>query len=158
MKYILMMHAPRGTGEYQVGSWSPDDFNAHIAFMHRLNADLAASGELAGAEGLASPAHARIVRAGKNGGAPAVTGGTPSHGRRAAAGGRVSVGVVAQRRSSSGCGGRVVVAAAGGPCTSAWYSFVFTAENISVGRVGAPRSASTTQSASSSERPSAWSA
>jgi hypothetical protein len=75
MKYILMMHAPRGTGEYQIGSWSPDDFKAHIAFMHRLNADLTASGELAGAEGLAPPAQARIVRAGKNGGAPAVTDG-----------------------------------------------------------------------------------
>jgi hypothetical protein len=74
MKYMLMMHAPRGTGDYQVASWSPDDFKAHIAFMQRLNQDLTASGELVGAEGLASPAEAKVVRAGKNG-QPAVTDG-----------------------------------------------------------------------------------
>ena len=74
MKYMLMMHAPRGTGEYQVNAWTPDDFKAHIAFMQRLNKDLTASGELVGAEGLASPGEARVVRAGKNG-QPAVTDG-----------------------------------------------------------------------------------
>ena len=67
MKYMLMMHAPRGTGEYQVNAWTPDDFKAHIACMQRLNKDLTASGELVGAEGLASPGEARVVRAGKNG-------------------------------------------------------------------------------------------
>jgi hypothetical protein len=74
MKYILMMHAPRGTGEYQIDSWKPEEFKAHIAFMHDLNRDLAASGELAGAEGLAPPSQAKIVRAGKHG-SPAVTDG-----------------------------------------------------------------------------------
>ena len=74
MKYMLMMHAPRGTGEYQVGSWSPEDLQAHIAFMHRLNGELTASGELVGAEGLAAPGEARVVRAGTNG-VPAVTDG-----------------------------------------------------------------------------------
>ena len=74
MKYMLMMHAPRGTGEYQVNAWTPDAFKAHIAFMQRLNKDLTASGELVGAEGLASPGEARVVRAGKNG-QPAVTDG-----------------------------------------------------------------------------------
>ena len=74
MKYMLMMHAPRGTGEYQVNAWSADDFKAHIAFMQRLNRDLTASGELVGAEGLASPGEAKIVRAGKNG-QPTVTDG-----------------------------------------------------------------------------------
>jgi hypothetical protein len=34
---MLMMHAPRGTGEYQITSWSPDEFKAHIAFMQKLN-------------------------------------------------------------------------------------------------------------------------
>jgi hypothetical protein len=42
--------------------------------MHDLNRDLTAAGELAGAEGLAPPGQARIVRANKNG-APAVTDG-----------------------------------------------------------------------------------
>jgi hypothetical protein len=74
MKYMLMMHAPRGTGEYQVMSWSPDDLKAHIGFMRRLNKELTESGELAGAEGLASPGEARVVRAGKDG-KPAVTDG-----------------------------------------------------------------------------------
>lgn len=74
MKFMLMMHAPRGTGEYKVNQWSPDDFKAHIAFMQRLNRDLTASGELAGAEGLAQPGDARVVKAAKNG-APVVTDG-----------------------------------------------------------------------------------
>ena len=74
MRFMLMMHAPRGDGEYQVGSWSPDDLNAHIAFMHELNRDLTTTGELAGAEGLDAPKGARIVKAGPNG-APAVTDG-----------------------------------------------------------------------------------
>ena len=74
MRYMLMMHAPKGDGSYQVGGWSPDDLKSHIAFMHRLNKELIESGELAGAEGLASPGEARVVRVGKNG-APAVTDG-----------------------------------------------------------------------------------
>jgi hypothetical protein len=71
---MLMMHVPRGTGDYQIGGWSPEDFKAHIDFMHRLNQELTKSGELAGAEGLAAPGEARVVRAGKHG-TPAVTDG-----------------------------------------------------------------------------------
>jgi hypothetical protein len=74
MKYMLMMHAPRGAGDYQVNNWTAEDLKAHIAFMHSLNKELAGSGELVGAEGLASPGEARVVRAGKNG-VPAVTDG-----------------------------------------------------------------------------------
>jgi hypothetical protein len=64
---MLMMHAPRGTGDYAVGGWKPEELQAHIAFMHNLNRELTASGELAGAEGLAAPGEAKLVRAGKNG-------------------------------------------------------------------------------------------
>ena len=74
MRYMLMMHAPRGTGDWAVMSWAPADLEAHIAFMHRLNKTLGNNGELVGAEGLASPSDAKIVRAGKNG-APVVTDG-----------------------------------------------------------------------------------
>jgi len=74
MRFMLMMHAPRGTGDYQIGSWSPDDLKAHIAFMHSFNKELRDAGELVGAEGLAAPGEAKIVRAGKNG-VPAVTDG-----------------------------------------------------------------------------------
>ena len=74
MRYMLMMHAPRGTGDYQVNSWSPQDLEAHIAFMHSFNKDLREAGELVGAEGLAPPGQAKVVRAGNNG-VPAVTDG-----------------------------------------------------------------------------------
>jgi hypothetical protein len=67
MKYMLMMNAPRGTGDYAVTSWSPEDLKAHIAFMHALNEDLKRAGELVSAEGLASPGEAKLVRIGKNG-------------------------------------------------------------------------------------------
>lgn len=74
MRYMLMMNAPRGTGDYQINSWSPDDFQAHIDFMHSFNRELTESGELVGGEGLAAPGEARVVRAGKNG-SPVVTDG-----------------------------------------------------------------------------------
>jgi hypothetical protein len=74
MRYMLMMHAPRGTGDWQAFKWSPEDLKAHMGFMHQLNKELTASGELVGAEGLAPPGAARVVRAGKNG-LPAVTDG-----------------------------------------------------------------------------------
>jgi hypothetical protein len=74
MKYMLMMHAPRANGDWQVGNWSPEELKAHIGFMIQLNRELTESGELVGAEGLAGPGEARIVRAGKNG-LPAVTDG-----------------------------------------------------------------------------------
>ena len=67
MKYMLMMHVPSGKSDYQVNEWSPEDFKAHIDFMHRFNRELTESGELAGAEGLAAPGEAKLVRAGKNG-------------------------------------------------------------------------------------------
>ncbi|HEX6307706.1 MAG TPA: YciI family protein [Longimicrobiales bacterium] len=71
---MLMMNAPRGTGDYQITDWSPEDFEAHMAFMHNFNRELAESGELVGGEGLAAPGAARVVRAGRNG-APVVTDG-----------------------------------------------------------------------------------
>jgi hypothetical protein len=76
MKYMLMMHAPRGTGDYQVDQWSPEDFQAHIAFMHRFNRELTESGEWADAQGLTPPGEARLVRAGKDG-APVTDGPFP---------------------------------------------------------------------------------
>jgi len=74
MKFMLMMNAPQGDGDWNVSKWTPEDFKAHIDFMARFNKELRASGELVGAEGLAMPNEARIVRATKSG-APAVTDG-----------------------------------------------------------------------------------
>ena len=67
MRYMLMMNAPRSTGDWQVTRWSPDDFKAHIAFMHRFNAELTEAGELVDAQGLSSPGEATLVRAGTDG-------------------------------------------------------------------------------------------
>jgi hypothetical protein len=66
MNYMLMMNTPRG-GDYQVMSWPKQDLDAHIAFMIGFAKKLGAAGELVGAEGLASPAQAKLVRAGANG-------------------------------------------------------------------------------------------
>ncbi len=74
MKFMLMMNAPRGTGDWAVLKWAPEDLKAHIGFMKRLDGQLREEGVLVGGEGLAPPGQARIVRAGK-GGAPEVTDG-----------------------------------------------------------------------------------
>ncbi|MEJ7733621.1 MAG: YciI family protein [Polyangiaceae bacterium] len=66
MKYMLMMNTPTG-GEYQIASWPGKDIKAHIAFMHAFARKLKDAGELAGAEGLASPDQAKVVKAGKDG-------------------------------------------------------------------------------------------
>ena len=74
MRYMLMMHVPGGHADYQINNWTPEEFKAHIAFMQRFNQQLTEAGEFVGAEGLAPPGQARVVRAGKQG-APAVTDG-----------------------------------------------------------------------------------
>jgi hypothetical protein len=74
MKYMLMMHAPRGKGDWAVMDWPQQDLVAHIGFMKRFSKELGDSGELVAAEGLAGPNEARVVRAGK-GGEPEVTDG-----------------------------------------------------------------------------------
>ena len=74
MKFMLMMNAPRGTGDYQVNAWSPNDLKAHIGFMISLNKELTDAGELVSAEGLAAPGEAKRVRAGKSGGPPVTDG------------------------------------------------------------------------------------
>jgi len=67
MKFMLMMNAPRGTGDWAIFDWSPDDFKAHVAFMVRLNQELREAGEIVSAEALTPPGQAKLVRAGKNG-------------------------------------------------------------------------------------------
>ena len=74
MKFMLMMNAPRGDGDWAVMNWPIKDLQAHIGFMSKLVQDLKDAGELVAAEGLAPPGQARLVRAGK-GGKPEVTDG-----------------------------------------------------------------------------------
>ena len=66
MKYMLMMSFP-GQVPYQITSWAKQDIEAHIDFMRALAVDLKASGELVTAEALASPDHAKLVRANASG-------------------------------------------------------------------------------------------
>jgi hypothetical protein len=66
MKFMLMMNAPRGkTGDWDVVNWTQDDLKAHIGFMSKFHKQLSDEGVLVGAEGLAPPSQARIVRATK---------------------------------------------------------------------------------------------
>jgi hypothetical protein len=66
MKYILMMNVPKaGYGVF--GAWSQKDIEANIKFVKGINKALSESGELVGAEGLALPHQAKVVRAGKDG-------------------------------------------------------------------------------------------
>jgi hypothetical protein len=74
MKFMLMMNAPRGSGDWGVANWPAEDIKAMVGFMKRFAKELSEAGELVAAEGLAPPGQARIVRAGK-GAAPEVTDG-----------------------------------------------------------------------------------
>jgi hypothetical protein len=67
MRYMLMMHAPRGTGDYEIFDWPPEDLKAHIDFLHAYNKDLKDAGEWVGVEALTPPGKAKLVRAGKDG-------------------------------------------------------------------------------------------
>src|SRR5687767_11122775 len=64
MKYMLMMHAPC---DDRRSSWSPEDFQAHVGYMMRLDQALTDAGERVDGQGLAAPGEARLVRAGKDG-------------------------------------------------------------------------------------------
>jgi len=74
MKFMLMMNAPRGNGDWSVADWAPEDLKAHIGFMRSIHKQLSDAGELVAAEGLAAPGQAKLVRAGKEG-TPEVTDG-----------------------------------------------------------------------------------
>jgi len=74
MKFMLLMTAPRGTGDWGIFEWSKAAIDAHMKHMMGINDDLRRSGELVGGEGLTPPKDARIVRAGANG-QPQVTDG-----------------------------------------------------------------------------------
>ena len=66
MKYILMMHGKEGAWD-EYASWSKDDLQRNIEFMHCFNKELHDSGILVDTKGLAWPQDAIVVRAGNNG-------------------------------------------------------------------------------------------
>ena len=68
MKFMMMMNTPGSTrGDYPINHWSPDDFKAHVAFMHAYNKQLKDAGEFVDAQGLTPPVQAKLVRAGATG-------------------------------------------------------------------------------------------
>lgn len=73
MKFMLMMSCTRAQFE-SLGSWTQDEFKAHIEFMMRFNRELQERGEFVLAEGLDQPGNAKVVRA-KDKNAPIVSDG-----------------------------------------------------------------------------------
>ncbi|MDN3297465.1 YciI family protein [Streptomyces ficellus] len=79
MKFLVMVQgsqadyeAMKGKGSAHSPVWSEEDIQAMFAFMQRINDDLAESGELIDAQGLAEPRRTRLVSADENG-RPVVT-------------------------------------------------------------------------------------
>lgn len=73
MKYMLLMQFSARTADFpEITSWTPQELQAHIAFMGQLNEEIVRTGEFVEAHGLAGPDTARIVRAG-DGGMPVVS-------------------------------------------------------------------------------------
>jgi len=73
VKYMVLMQGPKGDWQ-EFNKMASKDVKAHIVFMERLNSELAASGELVDAQGLAFPDQGKIVTARTNA-APTVTDG-----------------------------------------------------------------------------------
>ena len=67
MRYVLMMHTPPGTREYEIFSWPPEDFQAHMEHLNRLNREIKEAGEWVDVLGLTPPRDAKLVRAGRSG-------------------------------------------------------------------------------------------
>ena len=66
MKYMLIMNTPRD-GYTQYMHWPRKILEANAAFMQQFAKSLRERGELVASEGLTSPEHARLVRAGDGG-------------------------------------------------------------------------------------------
>lgn len=69
---MLLMNATRDDLK-SFGTFSPEDIQANVRFMNRLNEELKASGEYVVAEGLTMPDQAKLVRARSDG--PPITDG-----------------------------------------------------------------------------------
>lgn len=65
MRYMLMMHVPGGTGDYAHTEWTPEDWQAHLAYWQALNRGLTESGEFVQVRALTAPGQGRLVRAGR---------------------------------------------------------------------------------------------
>ncbi|WP_405132812.1 YciI family protein [Nocardia sp. NBC_01388] len=62
MKYMLLKtYSPAAYCDTPINEWTPEEIEAHIDFQRALGAELATSGELVDAQGLAGPDEARLV-------------------------------------------------------------------------------------------------
>ncbi|KIA63067.1 YciI family protein [Nocardia vulneris] len=62
MKYMLLKtYTTPAYCDTPINEWSPEEIQAHIDFQRALGEQLAKSGELVDAQGLAGPSEARIV-------------------------------------------------------------------------------------------------
>jgi hypothetical protein len=86
MKFMLMMNAPRGDGDWDVKNWKVEELKAMVGFMKDLNQQLTSEGVLVGGAGLAPPAQARLVRASRVDQSPEVTDGPFAEGKEFLAG------------------------------------------------------------------------
>jgi hypothetical protein len=72
MRFMLATYG--GTDEdFGVSGWSNDQIATMVEFMHKINEELAESGELVDAQGLTDASHARVVQIKE--GVPVVTDG-----------------------------------------------------------------------------------
>lgn len=72
MKFMLATYG--GTDEdFGVSGWSNDEIATMVEFMHKVNEELAESGELVDAQGLTDASHAKVVQIEE--GVPVVTDG-----------------------------------------------------------------------------------
>ncbi|MEV6430275.1 YciI family protein [Nocardia sp. NPDC051463] len=62
MKYMLLKtYSPAAYCDTPITEWTPEEIRAHIDFQRMLGAELAKSGELVDAQGLAGPDQAVLV-------------------------------------------------------------------------------------------------
>jgi hypothetical protein len=66
MKFMLLMNCGRDGYDEYLG-WPKELREANTRFMREIGRKLSAAGELLGAQGLASPKQAKLVRAGRDG-------------------------------------------------------------------------------------------
>ncbi|AYF76823.1 hypothetical protein D7D52_26790 [Nocardia yunnanensis] len=116
MKYMLIKTCgPAAHCDTFIGDWTPEEIQANIDFQHALGEQLAKSGELVDAQGLADPGQARIVMSdGRS--APVVTDGPFPETKEFLAGYWIvdvdsaerAIEIAAQASASPGPGGRPI--------------------------------------------------
>jgi hypothetical protein len=85
MKYMLLIHSNKQGWDEMPTQWSDDDVKVMVEYMHEINRDLQAAGELVEVRGLTGPDHMKNVRADDDG-EPIVTDGPFSETKEVLAG------------------------------------------------------------------------